>query len=176
MKTPNNNSNNSHSNSQFSSKHSAKGNMTSRRQSARLAFLVALMVVTLVSTVIPAAAEIVKPQVTVAQLAGSWQATIVGEGGCGFGTKLVTFTLNSSGLATDATWSYHNTGCGDNEFTGQTFEILTLNSAGTGTAQLGIGGGVVLTFSIQVAPNHQVFNMVDITDSGNYEEGTAIVK
>jgi len=143
---------------------------------ARLAILVALMLVTLVAVAIPAAAAEgkAKPEITLAKLKGSWQATVYGEGGCGEGSKLVTFTLNSDGVATDAVWSYHTTGCGDATITGQTFEITTLNSDGSGTATLTIGGGVTLSFSIQVSGSGQVFNLVDITDSGNYEEGTAV--
>src|SRR5208282_19000 len=142
---------------------------------ARLAILVALMLVTLVAVAIPAAgAEKAKPEITLAKLKGSWQATVYGEGGCGEGSKLVTFTLNSDGVATDAVWSYHTTGCGDATITGQTFEITTLNSDGSGTATLTIGGGVTLSFSIQVSGSGQVFNLVDIPDSGNYEEGTAV--
>lgn len=142
---------------------------------ARLAILVALMLVTLVAVAIPAAAaEKAKPEITLAKLKGAWQATVYGEGGCGEGSKLVTFTLNSGGVATDAVWSYHTTGCGDATITGQTFEITTLNSDGSGTATLTIGGGVTLSFSIQVSGSGQVFNLVDITDSGNYEEGTAV--
>jgi hypothetical protein len=44
---------------------------------------------------------------------------------------------------------------------------------GSGTAQLTFGS-TVFNFNIQVAPNAQVFNLVDSTDARNYEEGSAI--
>jgi|ERR1700733_2237680 len=116
----------------------------------------------------------VRPAITESQLAGAWQATVVGQGACGFGTKLVTFTLNSAGEATNAVWSYHTVGCGDSKVTGQTFKITSLKSDGAGTATLTLGPGTKLTFSIQVAPNQQVFNLVDFTDANDYEEGVAI--
>jgi hypothetical protein len=111
--------------------------------------------------------------IPVSRLAGSWQATLIIDGGCGLGTKLVNFDLDSSGVGT-ATANYHTPGCGNNEETG-TMEITSLNDTfnGSGTAQL-IFGSTVFNFKIQVAPNGQVFNMVDITDSGNYEKGLAI--
>jgi len=34
--------------------------------------------------------------------------------------------------------------------------------------------GAVQNFTIQVSPSAQVFNMVDLTDSGHYKAGTAI--
>jgi len=150
----------------LASKHSSERAITSCRQSGRLAFLAALMLVTLVSMVIPAAA------VTRSSLAGSWQATLVIDGGCGLGTKLVDFTLDSNGQGT-ASAGYHTPGCGDNEETG-TISILSLNSEGTGTAQLIFGGSTVFNFNIQTSTNSQVLNMVDISDSGNYEKGMAI--
>jgi hypothetical protein len=152
------------------SKPSAEGTMNSRRQPARLAFLAALMLVTLISIAGPAAAE--DKTITVAKLAGPWQATLMIDGGCGLGTKLVTFTLKTTGVASDAVGTYHTPSCGDNTETG-TFTITSINTLGTGTAQLDFAG-TVFNFSIQVAKNGQLFNMVDITDSGNYEEGVAI--
>lgn len=156
-------------------KHSAEKLMNSRRQPARLACLVALTLVTFISLVIPVAAadgKAVRQPIKLSQLAGSWQATLLIDGGCGLGTKLVTFTLNFSG-AGNAAALYHTPGCGDNGESG-TMTITSLNAAGTGTAQLNFGGSAVFHFDVQVSPSGQIFNMVDITDSGNYEEGTAI--
>ena len=157
--------------SSFVSKHSPG----SRRPPALLVFLVAATL-SLVSVLIPAAAADRKaaPPITLSQLAGRWQATTIGQGGCGFGSKLVTFTLNSIGEARNTTYRYHTVSCGDGEYTGQKFTITSLNSNGTGSAELGVGNGIVLTFNIQVSADHQVFNMGDITDYQNYEEGTAI--
>jgi hypothetical protein len=138
-----------------------------RRQHLRLAFLAVLTVGTFVSLVSPVAAG----AITMSQLAGSWKATLVIDGGCGQGTKLVTFKLNSTG-AGSATALYHTPACGDNSETG-TIQITSLNSDGAGTAQL-IFGSTAFHFYIQASRNTQVFNMVDISDSANYEEGSAI--
>ena len=54
------------------------------------------------------AGDVVTPDLT-----GAWQVTLYGQGGCGVGTSLVTFTLNSSGNATNATNTSHTAGCGD---------------------------------------------------------------
>ena len=169
MKTTNNNS-------QFSSTHSAERTVNSRRQPARLALLVALMLVTLVSVAIPAAAQDVrtKPEVKLSKLAGAWQATFVGEDLCGIGSALVTFTLNSSGVATNSTWQYHSTSCGDGANTGLNFTIDTLNADGNGTATLNVSESSKITLTIQVSPNSQVMNMVDITDANHYLAATAI--
>ena len=107
------------------------------------------------------------------QLAGSWQATLLIDGGCGIGTKLVAFDLNSSGEGR-AVGLYHTPECGDSDQAG-TMTITSLNSDGSGTAQLNFGGSAVFNFVIQVSGNHQVFNMVDVTDSGNYDEGSAVL-
>jgi hypothetical protein len=153
--------------------HLAERDTKSRHQPARLAFLVALTLVTFISFVIPAAhGKTGRPPIKVSQLAGSWQATLVIDGGCGLGTKLVTFTLSSAGTG-NAAALYHTPGCGNNGESG-TMTITSLNAAGTGTAQLNFGGSAVFNFNIQVSPSGQIFNMVDITDSGNYEEGSAI--
>jgi len=109
---------------------------------------------------------------TLASLAGSWQATLVIDGGCGVGTKLVDFTLNSNGAGT-ASASYHTPGCGNNEETG-TMRITSLNAGGNGTAELNFGGSAEFKFNIQVLANGKLFNMVDVTDSNNYEEGSAV--
>jgi hypothetical protein len=148
--------------------------LASTNSAARLALLAALMLVAFVSVVIPAATQDAKtaaPPITLAQLKGPWQAALFVDGGCGVGTKIVTFKLNAIGTG-PATETFHTPGCGDNSASG-TFTITSLNSLGTGTAQLSVTGGF-FNYSIQVAPNGQVFNMADITDSGNYEVGTSV--
>jgi hypothetical protein len=125
------------------------------------------MLITFVSSVIPAAAE----DIQLSQLAGSWQATLNLHGGCGWGTKLVRFSLNSSGSGS-AVGYYHTQTCANNAEYG-TMTILSLLSDGSGTAQLNFSGAV-FNFYIQVSPNTQIFNMVDISDPNNYEEGSAI--
>jgi hypothetical protein len=109
--------------------------------------------------------------ITLSQLAGVWQAALFIDGGCGVGTKLVTFNLLSNGEG-DAYGTYHTPECGNNAETGS-IEITSLNPTGTGTAQV-IFGSTQFNFNIQASANGQVFNLVDITDSGNYEEGSAI--
>jgi hypothetical protein len=160
----------------FALTHSAGRTMGPLCQRARLAFLVALTLITLVSVVIPSAAEdgkVAHPAVKLANLAGPWQATLGGVGTCGNVSFVITFTLNSSGVGSNVDVFYHTETCGDGENTNQVFNITSLNSDGSGTAEWsGVGG--TNTFSIQVSSNHQVFNLVDITDSGIYKWGTAI--
>jgi hypothetical protein len=115
--------------------------------------------------------------VAVSQLAGNWQASLVIDGGCGMGTKLVNFNLNVGGVGT-AIAQYHTPACGNNQETG-TIEVTSLNTDGmgngSGTAQLIFGESTVFNFSIQVSPNGQVIDMVEgDSSSGNYEEGLAI--
>jgi hypothetical protein len=95
-------------------------------------------------------------------LAGSWQATLVGDTGCGAGTIVVNFTLNSAGTG-PATLHGHS-GCGTTTTTGQTFTINTLNVNGSGTAGVSCGTNCGFTFAIQVSPDRAIFNMADITD------------
>jgi hypothetical protein len=134
------------------------------------ALLVALTVVAVMAMASPfAAAE----DITVAKLAGSWQATVIGEGpGCGFGSKLLTFTLNSSGDSTSGTWHYSTVSCGQDSEPA-VFNITSLDSDGSGTADLTVGGNTY-TYTIQVNSSVNVFNLVDITDASQYEEGSAI--
>jgi hypothetical protein len=66
-----------------------------------------------------------------------------------------------------------NSGCGPSSGT-QTFTIVSLNSNGSGIAGLSCGSDCGWTFNIQVSPNKQVFNMVDVTDPGNYPAGSAV--
>ena len=109
-----------------------------------------------------------------ADLAGNWQITLYGQGGCGVGTSLVTVTLNASGAATNAVEKSHSVGCGDTSSSGNTFTIQTLNPNGSGTAGLSCGSGCGFTFSIQVAPDRSSFNLVDITDPNNFLIGVAV--
>ena len=109
-----------------------------------------------------------------ADLAGNWQITLYGQGGCGVGTSLVTFTLNASGAATNAVEKSHSVGCGNTSSSGNTFTIQTLNPNGSGTAGLSCGSGCGFTFSIQVAPDRSSFNLVDITDPNNFLIGVAV--
>jgi Tfp pilus assembly protein PilX len=153
----------------------AERSMSFRRQSGRLASLVALMLVTLLSVAIPAAAQSGPKAVTLANLAGSWKTTIVGQGSCGIGAEVLVFTLNSTGSATDVAYTAHTVECGNQQFTDQLFTITSLSSDGSGTAEVNINGAV-RNFTVQVSPNHQVFSLVDVTDVGHYQAGTGILQ
>jgi hypothetical protein len=106
-------------------------------------------------------------------LTGSWQVSLYGQGGCGVGTSQVNFILNGSGVGT-ATTKSHSVGCGDITATGDTFTITSLATNGSGTATLTCGASCGFVFSIQVAPDRSSFTLVDLTDGGNFLEGTAV--
>ena len=120
----------------------------------------------------------VKPPITIDELAGPWQATLVGNTGCGLVSMLVNFTLNSSGAATDARITTHLSapsggGCIDGSVTtGQTFTIDSLHSNGSGTASLSCGPDCGWGFQIQVAPNHEVANLTDVATGNPYNTPT----
>ncbi|MGA9355431.1 MAG: hypothetical protein WBV46_17195 [Terriglobales bacterium] len=140
---------------------------------ARLVVLAALTFITLVSAAAPGAAQEVKARpakITLAKLAGTWTAGIELNGGCGIGSKQVTFTLNTSGTG-PASYQYNTEECGASSGTG-TMAITSLNADGSGTAVLSIN--FVGNFNIQVSPNGQVMGMVEIVDSGNYDVGVAV--
>jgi hypothetical protein len=114
-------------------------------------------------------------------LSGNWQMTLLGNTGCGLSSMLVTFTLNGSGTATNATITSHDINptatCPDGAVsTGNTFSIITLSSNGSGTAGLTCGAGCGWTFDIQVAPDRSIFNVVDVAtfNPNNLLVGTAI--
>jgi hypothetical protein len=139
---------------------------------ARLAVLAALALISFVSAVTPVAAQDTKarPTLTLAQLKGTWTAGIELNGGCGIGSKQVTFTLNSKGTGT-ATYQYNTAECGSSSGTG-TMTITSLEANGSGTAVLSIN--FVGNFNIQVSPNGQVMGLVEIVDTGNYDVGVAV--
>jgi hypothetical protein len=139
---------------------------------ARLAVLAALALITLVSAALPAEAQEVpiRPPVTLASLAGRWTAGIELNGGCGIGSKLVTFTLNAKGEG-PATYQYNTTECGAFSGTG-TMAITSIEANGSGTAVLSIN--FVGDFNIQVSQNGQVMGLVEIVDTGNYDVGVAV--
>ena len=145
--------------------------LTHGPRAARIMFLAVLSLSTVLLMATPSFAT---GNVVKADLAGSWQVTLYGQGGCGVGTTLVTFTLNASGSATNAVEKSHSVGCGDSTSTGNTFTIQTLTTNGSGTAGLSCGAGCGFTFSIQVAPDRSSFNLVDITDPNNFLMGVAV--
>lgn len=151
------------------------------RKSSKLIFLVALSLVAVVSLSLvkrTKASDFPGKYV----LVGSWQATLIGNTGCGLSTSLVTFTLDESGVATNATNTGHfliGSPCADGSVsTGNTFQILTLNSDGSGTANLSCGVACGWNFHIQVDPSLHIFNIVDVdpANPNNLLQGVAIKK
>ena len=140
----------------------------------RAAVLIAVGMVAIVTMVRTSKASI--GNVTKSDLAGPWQMTIVGQTGCGFGTTLYTFTLNSNGTATNVTETTHTAGCGDGTGAGNTFTIQSLNSNGSGTANLTCGTSCGWNLNIQVAPDRSTFNVIDVSTAnpGNFIEGVAV--
>ena len=148
--------------------------MNTERKSTRSAALVLLMIATVASMVgVSAAQEKVKPAITIAQLAGPWQISVVGNTGCGVSALLFVGTLNASGTAS-GTLTGASTGCASSSDT-QTFTITSLNANGSGTANLSCGSGCGWDFNIQVSTNKQVFNLVDVSNGNdNVLAGTAV--
>jgi hypothetical protein len=158
-------------NMRFTNISSKEKTMNYHRQPARLVLLAVLTLATVVSIVKLSRASI--GNVTKADLAGSWQATLVGSSGCGTGSLIVNFTLNNSG-AGSATFTSHSSGCGD---TSGTFPIAitSLKPNGSGTAGLSCGASCGWVFQIQVSPDRSTFNMVDSTDPiPNFWAGSAV--
>jgi hypothetical protein len=142
------------------------------RKQARLVCLAVLVLATVVAVVKLSRASI--GVISKADLAGSWQAAVVGSSGCGTGSMLVTFTLNSSGTGT-ATIAGHSSGCGNSTTSGLPISITALNSNGSGTLGLSCGTACGWTFHIQVSPSRSSFNMADVTDPiPNFWAGTAV--
>lgn len=148
--------------------------MKKHSRRVRVAALIAVGVVAMVAMVCQSKATI--GTVSKADLSGPWQMTIVGQTGCGFGTTLYTFTLNSSGTATNVTGTSHTTGCSDGTSSGNTFTIQSLNANGSGTANLTCGPSCGWNLNIQVAPDRSTFNVVDVSPAnpGNFIEGVAV--
>jgi hypothetical protein len=140
--------------------------MNLRDHPARVVIIAVLTLVTVVSAVKFSRASI--GVISKADLAGPWQATLIGNTGCGLVSMLVNFTLNSSGTATNATITTHLSGpstatCVDGAVTtGQTFTITSLASNGSGTAGLSCGSSCGWIFRIQVSPDRGVANLTDV--------------
>ena len=93
---------------------------------------------------------------------------------------LLNFTFGTNGTTSTATLTTNSgrtsTGqCGPSTST-QSFTIQSLKPNGSGTAGLTCGAGCGWQFNIQVAPNLEMFNLVDVDSAnpGNFVEGTAI--
>jgi len=153
--------------------------ITRRRLLARFAFVAVLSLATIISGVTPAmiarGQSTVAAGITLPQLAGPWSVSLIGNTGCGWSSMVVTFTLGYSGSGT-ATIQSHTSGCGDNVNTGLPFVVQSVNPNGSGMANLSCGTACGWQFSIQVAPNREIFNVVDVdpANPGNYLSGVAI--
>jgi hypothetical protein len=143
-------------------------------RSVRLAGLVALGLVAIFAMVRTSKASI--GNVSKSDLAGAWQMTTIGQTGCGFGTTLYTFTLNSAGVASNVVATSHTAGCGDGTSTNATFQINSLSSNGSGTAGLGCGTACGWNLNIQVAADRSSFSLIDVSaaNPGNFIEGVAV--
>ena len=75
--------------------------MNSHCRASRSAFLIGISLFAVVS-LLAAQQSRAHRGIDKDDLEGSWQATLIGNTGCGLSTSLVTFTLNSKGVATDA--------------------------------------------------------------------------
>jgi hypothetical protein len=150
---------------------------TKKIQPARLALLAALLLASVASLgIFSAAQEATRPTaapITISQLAGPWQIALVGFTGCAQSALLFSGSLNASGQAV-GTLVGSSSGCKPGSST-QTFTINTLNANGSGTAGLTCGPSCGWGFNIQVAPNRQVFNLVDMVNSpGDVLAGTGV--
>jgi hypothetical protein len=144
--------------------------MITHRKSTRLAVLGLLVLATVGSLVGVSAAA---PPITIAQLAGPWQIAVVGNTGCGVSSLLYNGKLNSTGQST-GTLTGSSAGCAPSTTT-ETFNILSLNGNGSGTAGLTCGSGCGWTFNIQVSRDKLVINLVDVVNGGsNVLAGTAV--
>lgn len=146
--------------------------MNNHRQSVRLAFVIGLSLVTSVLLVKPASAT---GTITKSDLSGAWQIALNGHTGCGLVGMLVKVTLNTAGSGSNATITTHGQ-CTDAITPGQTFQVLSLASNGSGTANLSCGAGCGWNFNIQVSPDRSMFNLVtvDPANPGNFLGGVAI--
>ena len=122
----------------------------------------------------PVASSANAEDITIAQLRGKWQAALLwSSSGCGPMSGLLNFTFGLNGTTSTATLIRNSVQCGTVTST-EAFTIQSLNPNGSGTAGLTCGPGCGWGFHIQVAPNVQIFNLVDIDNPSNFVEGTAI--
>jgi len=112
--------------------------------------------------------------VTPSDLYGNWVATLSGFTGCGQAAMHVAINMNATGTGT-ATLTTHGQ-CGNTVLPGQTFRILTLDTNGTGTANLTCGPGCGWNLRVQVSPDRQTMNLIDVdrANPGNFIAGVAI--
>jgi hypothetical protein len=144
--------------------------MTINSKLARLAVSASFLGAGLVAALpaYPADGNIVK-----ANLSGKWQIALTGFTGCGNHALLMTVNLDNTASGATGTLVGHG-GCGDSTLSNQSFTVNQLGVNGSGTANMSCGDGCGWNFKIQVAPDRSTFNLVDVTDPGNYLVGTAV--
>jgi hypothetical protein len=115
------------------------------------------------------------PPTKVSQLAGDWRMTLSGFTGCGLVSMLFDATLAKDGTASNGTLTQHGQ-CGDIVTSGLSFQIVSLDSSGRGTANLSCGASCGWNLEIQVSRDRGTFNMVDIdaVNPNNFISGTAV--
>jgi hypothetical protein len=116
------------------------------------------------------------PANTIAQLKGSWTATLSGVTGCGTTTMLINFTLDATGNGLQASTVGHSVGCGDTTTSGQFVQVQSFNPDGSGFIAFGCGTGCGFGFHLLVAKNKQLFNLGAQSVPANYLAGLAIRK
>lgn len=136
--------------------------------------MAAVAAVAIAATAAPVIASAGVGYIAYPDLAGNWSATLSGFTGCGSSAMLVSFNLNSAGVGT-ATLTTHGS-CGDSVAAGQTFKVTGLNVNGTGTANLTCGVGCGWNLRLQVSPDRQIMNLIDVdpVNPGNYIAGVAV--
>lgn len=112
--------------------------------------------------------------VTPADLDGNWVATLSGVTGCGPTAMHLVMRLDANATG-GGTLTTHGQ-CGDSVVPDQTFKVLTLDTSGTGTANLSCGPGCGWNLRIQVSPDRQIMNLIDVdaANPGNYIAGVAV--
>ena len=122
----------------------------------------------------PLVASATVGQIGYADLTGNWTATLNGFTGCGNSSMLVSINLNNAGVGT-ATLTTHGQ-CGNSVATGQSFNVTSLNTNGTGTAGLSCGVGCGWNLRLQVSPDRQTMNLIDVdaVNPGNFIAGVAV--
>lgn len=139
-------------------------------------FVVAMLALTFSVVQFSAAQGQPKAQDTIAQMKGTWTATLSGYTGCGETTLITTFTLDATGNGTQSAAIEHTLGCGDINLAGQIVQIQSFNADGSGFMAFGCGSGCGFGFYIQVEKNKQVFNLAPQLVVGNILAGVAVHK
>ena len=112
--------------------------------------------------------------ITPSDLHGNWTATFTGITGCGPTAMQFVMKLGAAGTGT-GTLTMHGQ-CGNSVVPDLAFRVLTLDTNGAGTANLACGPGCGWNLRIQVSPDRQIMNLIDVDplNPGNYIAGVAV--